>query len=100
MKRWILVVFVACACPSKKSTVSSAGSGEGSSAQTPVGAAPETCATVRPKVEELYRVEAKAKEPQRVEEAVADNTRMVMNDCNKNPPRLVPCLANAASVAE
>ncbi|MDB4959393.1 MAG: hypothetical protein JWO36_6962 [Myxococcales bacterium] len=99
MKRWILVLLVACACPSKKPPVPSAGSG--SSAGTgSAEATPTTCEDVRPRIEQLYRTEALAKEPKRVDEAVADNTKMVMTDCAKNPARFVPCLANAASVAE
>jgi hypothetical protein len=55
---------------------------------------------VRPRVEQLYRAEAQAKEPTRVDDAVADNTHMVMNDCAKDPAKIVPCLAKAATVSE
>jgi hypothetical protein len=95
MKRAVLLVLVACACPSKKPVV----------AQTPAGSAAPvatatTCDGVKPHVEQLYRAEAQQKEPKRVEDAVADNTQMVMNDCSKDPGKTVPCLAKAASVAE
>jgi O-acetylhomoserine/O-acetylserine sulfhydrylase-like pyridoxal-dependent enzyme len=55
---------------------------------------------VKPRVEDLYRTEAQQKEPKRIDEAVADNTQMVMNDCAKDPAKTVPCLASVASVAE
>jgi hypothetical protein len=95
MKRVVLLVVVACACPSKKTTQPV---GQGS-APPPVASA-TTCDGVKPRVEQLYRAEAQQKEPKRVEEAVADNTQMVMNDCVKDPARFVPCLAKAATVAE
>jgi hypothetical protein len=59
-----------------------------------------TCDGVKPRVQDLYRAEAQQKEPKRVDEAVADNTQMVMNDCAKDPDKTVPCLAKAGSVAE
>jgi hypothetical protein len=95
MKRLALLVLVACACPSKKP----ARQGGPGTATTPV-ATVTTCDAVRPRVEQLYRAEAQAKEPKRVEEAVADNTQMVMNDCAKDPAKIVPCLAKAATVSE
>jgi hypothetical protein len=54
---------------------------------------------VKPRVEQLYRVEAQSKEPKRVDEAVADNTTMAMNDCAKDPGKLVPCLARVPTAA-
>jgi len=95
MKRLVLLVMVACACPSKKP----AQQGPGGSAAPPVATA-TTCDGVKPRVEQLYRAEAQSKEPKRVEEAVADNTQMVMNDCVKDPAKTVPCLAKAATVSE
>jgi hypothetical protein len=94
--KWLaLVVLVACACPSKQP----AGPGSGSVAGGPAKP-PATCADVQPKIEQLYRADAQQREPKRVDEAVADNTHMVMADCAKDPARAVPCLAAAASVAE
>ncbi len=93
MKRLVLLGMVACA---SKQPVHQAGSG---SAAPPVATA-TTCDGVKPRVEQLYRAEAQAKEPKRVEEAVADNTQMVMNDCTKDPAKAVPCLAKAATVSE
>jgi len=91
--RLLLVLLVACACPSKKPVVQGGGSA------APVAVA-TTCESVRPRVEQLYRAEAEAKEPKRVDEAVSDNTQMVMNDCAKDPGHRVPCLAHAATVSE
>jgi hypothetical protein len=90
--RKLLLVLAACACPSKPTAVPQTGSG----AVAPTGA----CADARANVEQLYRAEAQQKEPKRVDEATADNTRMVMTDCAKDPARVAPCLQKAASVAE
>lgn len=98
MKRWVLLLaLAACACPNKQTAgpgTGSAGQGSGSTVATA-----STCDDVKAKVEGLYRAEASVKEPTRVEEAVADNTAMVMNDCGKDPARFVPCIANAPAVA-
>ncbi len=95
MKRLALVVLVACACPSKQAV----GPGSAGSAAATAGN-PTTCADVRPKVEALYRADAQQREPKRVEDAVADNTQMVMNDCAKDTARIVPCVAKASTAAE
>ena len=84
--------LLACACSSKGATT--VGGGGGGSA----GARP--CEGIRAKVERLYRAEALAKEPKRVEAAVADNTTMVMNDCAKAPAKVAACVNDAASVAD
>lgn len=63
-------------------------------------AAPATCRSLAPKIEQLYRADAQQHDPKRVDEAVADNTEMVMNDCEKQPARAVPCLQAAATVAD
>jgi hypothetical protein len=88
-----LLLLVACACPAKKPVQQGRGSA------VPVVSA-TTCDGVKPRVQQLYRAEAEAKEPKRVDEAVADNTQMVMNDCAKDPGKTVPCLAKAATVSE
>jgi|GEM_PF-1664961 len=100
MRVW-LVLLVACACPAKPATTTTTGSGTPSgigSGVQPVSAT--TCDGVRSRVEALYRGEAQQNEPTRVEEAVSDNTTMVMNDCTKDPVKLVPCLAKVATVGE
>jgi hypothetical protein len=90
-----LAVLLACACSCSgkgATTVGSGGSAEGS--------ARASCNDLRAKVEQLYRVEAEAKEPKRVEEAVADNTTMVMNDCAREPARVIACVTAATSAAD
>ncbi|HUJ63075.1 MAG TPA: hypothetical protein VLX92_31475 [Kofleriaceae bacterium] len=92
--RWLIpIALVACASPSK-SPAAPTGAGSGSA---PAAA---TCDGVRSRVEQLYRAEARAKEPTRVAEATADNTAMVMADCAKDPATRVPCLEKADSVAQ
>ncbi len=55
---------------------------------------------MRSKVEQLYRADAEAKEPKRVDGAVADNTQMVMNDCAKDPPKVSACIQSAGTLVE
>jgi len=96
MKRGILfVALFACACPSKPGPT-----GTGTGTNQPTGPLPAACQAQRGKVEQLYRAEAQAKEPSRVEEAVADNTAMVMNDCAKQPDKIAACVGKASSIAE
>lgn len=96
----MVVLLVACACPAKPTTTPPA-TGSGSSAGSAVAPIEATtCDQVRPRVEAMYRGEAQQKEPKRVDEAVADNTTMVMNDCAKDPTKFVPCLAKVATVPE
>ncbi|MBL9019955.1 MAG: hypothetical protein JNL83_37565 [Myxococcales bacterium] len=87
----VLVTIVACACPKKGGggTANGSGQGSGSTALPPA----QGCEAVRAQVEALYRAEAKAKEPTRVEEAVADNVAMVMAECAKAPDRISACIA-------
>ncbi len=89
----LMVALVACACPSKKTEAPTGGSGAGSQV---LGG----CESIRAKVEGLYRAEAQAKEPKRVEAAVADNTQMVMADCAKAPAKVVACVTGAATVKD
>jgi hypothetical protein len=99
-KLWLLVATFACACPSKPATHTGGGEGSGSSAIAAPPTNATTCDGVKAKIEGLYRAEAQQREPKRVEEAVADNTTMVMNDCMKDPAKFVPCLNTAATIAE
>lgn len=96
--RWL--VFVAAAACSSTHGTGAGGGSSGSGPTTPPTANAKTCDDVRPRVEQMYRGEAQLKEPKRVEEAVADNTAMVMNDCAKDPAKIVPCVASAGSIAE
>ena len=90
-----LVLLIAlCAC-SGKTTTNGVGTGS-----APVVDNAKTCADVRSRVEQMYRDEARVKEPKRVEEAVADNTAMAMTDCAKDPAKAVPCLAGVPTIAE
>jgi hypothetical protein len=105
MKRWLVfALVVACACSSKNGPTtggSQQGSGAGSEVAvvTPPSNA-KTCDEVKSRIEQMYRAEAQAKEPKRVDEAAADNTAMVMKDCATDPAKFVPCLAKAPTVAE
>jgi hypothetical protein len=88
-----IAAMLASACPGASGPAAGAGGGGG-------GDPARLCEGLRPKVEQLYRADAAAKEPQRVDEAVADNTTMVMNDCLKAPARVAPCVDRVATVAE
>lgn len=98
--RW-LVLLAMSACSSTHAT-GPTGSATGSAAANtpPVAERATTCDDVRPRVEAMYRAEAQAREPKRVDEATADNTTMVMNDCKKDPSKAVPCLATVGTIAE
>ena len=102
MNRCLFVLLVACACPSKKASGPAAGTteGNGTGSQAGASAALTTCESTRSKIEQLYRALAQVKEPKRVEESVADNVRMVENDCAKNPAKYVPCIAKVQSVED
>jgi len=97
MRRLVLVMLLGCACPAKPVTTPPTGSGTGSGVPT---TSFTTCDGAKPKIEALYRAEAQAKEPKRVEEAVADNTAMVLKDCAKQPDKAVACLGRVTTVAE
>ena len=94
----LLAALVACACPSKPSAVTAGSAAPVSGSGVPAVEA-TTCDGVKPRVEAMYRAEAQQHEPKRVDDAVADNTTMVMNDCAKDP-KLIACLAKVATVAE
>jgi hypothetical protein len=81
-------------------TLASACPGKGGPPATGGGDPARLCEGLRPKIDRLYRAEAAAKEPQRADEALADNTTMVMNDCIKAPARVAPCVDRASTVAE
>lgn len=97
MKRLLVLVAVVAACSGTSTGPTTTGSGSSAVVTPPSNA--KTCDDVKPRVEQLYRVEAQSKEPKRVDEAVADNTTMAMNDCAKDPAKLVPCLASVPTVA-
>lgn len=92
----VLVVLVSASCGTKPPATS----GEGG------GAAASLCEAQRTKVEQLYRRAALEREPAgsasaaRIDEQVADNTAMVMNDCVLDPQARASCIAAATSVSE
>jgi len=97
MKRLIVVALVGFGCPGKPPADPAGGAAGSASA----GAQrPPACEASRAKVEKLYRAEAQAREPARIDEAVADNTAMVMNDCAKAPDKVAACIASASTIAE
>jgi len=104
MKR-LVVALIALGCAGKPpaavvrtgtAPVTGSGSGSATGAARPSPA----CAAVRPKVEQLYRTEAQAREPGRVDDAVSDNTTMVMNDCAKAPDQVAACVRSASTVKD
>jgi hypothetical protein len=88
----IVLLLAACGTPATTTTTTST--------STPPPTATATCDSVKPRVESMYRAEGQQREPKRVDEYVSDNTTMIMNDCVKNPTKLAPCLAAAATVAQ
>lgn len=90
--------LLVCACSGKGgATMGGGGGGTGTGTGDPDA---HLCDGIRPKVEQLYRAEAQAKEPKRVDEAVADNTTMVMNDCVRAPRKVAACVNGVSSVPE
>jgi hypothetical protein len=91
MTRLWLVLLIGCSSSEGGKPPATPVNGSG----TPTG-----CAAMRAKVEQLYRAEAQVKEPKRVDQFVADNTTMVMNDCAKAVDKTVACIERASTVAE
>jgi hypothetical protein len=102
MKWLIVVALIGLGCSGKPASEPVARPGSGSAAGAAGGAAQvnPACAAVRPRVEQLYRAEAQAREPGRVDEAVTDNTTMVMNDCGKAPDKVAACVTSASTVKD
>ena len=95
MRALVLVVLLACSSKQGGTTTN----GSGSVVEQP----PATgCEGAKKKVGELYRAESTANKdkPERVEEAVADNTQMVMNECVKSPDKVVACINKVSTSAE
>jgi hypothetical protein len=84
----IVIVIALAACSGKQASM------------TPGSPPAGRCEAVRGKVAELYRAEARVKEPARVEAMVADNTRMVMLGCAETPDKVSACIAGAATVTD
>lgn len=98
MRRLLLVALLACGSKPPGGTGGTSSSQAGSSTGT--GPSATACDAVRPRVAQLYRAELRARDPARVDEAVADNTTMVMNDCIKSPDRTAACITAATTVQE
>jgi hypothetical protein len=94
--KWLIAVAL-LACGPGKPPAEPPGGGGSASGAPPSSAA---CDGVRDKVAQLYRAEAKDKDPARVNEMVADNTAMVMNDCVKAPDKVTACVLAATTVRE
>lgn len=63
--------------------------------------ATSTCTAARAHVESLYRAESgKSGDQADIEESVADNTDMMLEDCRRDPKRFAPCLQAAVSVQQ
>jgi len=88
-RSWLVAIVLVAGCPKPETKP-----------PPPPPPAGTTCDSLRPKLEQLYRAEAQQKEPKRVEEAVADNTQMVLGDCAKQPDRVIACVSKAGTVAE
>jgi hypothetical protein len=103
--KWLIVIAVLGCGPSKppagQGSAGSSGATAGTTAGTTSGTTTGTaCDGARAKVDRLYRADAQAREPKRVDEAVADNTAMVMNDCVKAPDKVTACIASVTSVID
>lgn len=96
MRSLLLVVLLACS--SKQGNTTNGSGAGGGTAVTPATG----CDGAKRKVAELYRVESNANKdkPERVEEAIADNTQMVMDECVKSPDKVVGCINRVATAAE
>lgn len=98
MRSLVLVVLLACSSKQGNPTNGS-GVGVGGGTVTP----PATgCDRTKKKIAELYRAESTANKEkvERVEESIADNTQMVMNECVKSPDKVVGCINRVATAAE
>ena len=94
--RTLVFVFL-LACSSKQGTTTN-GSGVGGGTNEQLTG----CDAAKKKVGELYRAEATAnkEKPERVEESIADNTAMVMNECRAQPDKVIGCINRVSSANE
>ena len=95
MKRLAVGVWLMAGCGNTPAVAPAGGTGPAG-----LGSAATACDAARPKVEQLYRAGAPARDRARLDELVADNTTMVMNDCAQSPAKTAACIAEAATVAE
>jgi hypothetical protein len=83
-------LLAACACKNKTDTGPGGGNGSGTGGAV-------RCEEIKAHVEKLYRAEATGED---IDEQVADNTQMVMNDCERKPEAVATCARDATSVAD
>ena len=90
--RWLLIVLAlaACACPNKPPTTTTT-TGTGSGGGPTTGTA---CERVTAKVQALYKADAQS------DEAIADNTAMVIAECNRAPDTVSACIAGVTTVKD
>lgn len=90
--RWLIVLaLAACACPNTQTGTTTTTGGTGSGA-TPATGTP--CERMTPKLRLLYRNDAQS------DEAIADNTAMVLAECNRAPDRVSACIAGVTTVKD
>jgi hypothetical protein len=97
MRCLLLVALLACGNKPPPAPGTTGGSHGSATTITATGTA---CDAVRAKVADLYRAELRDRDPARVDEAVADNTTMVMNDCVKTPDASAACITAASTVQD
>lgn len=91
--RWLMVAaLAACACPGKPPTTTTTTTGGTGSAVT--GGEGTPCDRVSAKVQSLYRADALS------DEAIADNTAMVIAVCNRTPDAVLACIAGVTTVKD
>ncbi len=85
-----------CACnETKKSTTATPGTvADAGAAQMD----PKACDDLKPTITALYRTASKQGD-KGADEAIADNTAMILRDCRTNAAKFAPCIKAAADVA-
>lgn len=92
-----VMALALAACPSKAPQTTGVGSGGTSGSASPDTSA---CDRLHDKVAGLYRTEATTREPERIDQATADNTAMVLGECRLDPGRVAPCVERVTTIAE
>ena len=89
-----------CACNETKSggTTAKPPAGDAGTGTGPTVTPSKACDDLRPSIEALYRAATDPKD-KAADQAIADNTRMVLVDCYANPTKHPPCIKSAKDVA-
>jgi hypothetical protein len=99
MWRWLLVSVIACGCACGRGAGGGGTGGTGGG-----GSSAADCDAVAKHVADLYRADAadtmKGKDEKLLEQIVADNTKMVMAECAREPARVAGCAGQAKSAPE